>query len=229
MNRKQFHGAPYNPRTLDRRARAKLEKNLRRIGLIQPIVVNLRTNNIIAGHQRIALIDSIENRDDYEIDVSVCDLSEEEEKTQNIAMNNQAMMGTWNTGALESLLKDINREALPDTGFDPTDIAMYFPDDTLAPMFALEKQPESVKESLDEIDKIAKIKEDKKRAKESAKEVDTEVYSVVRFESREQQMRFHSLCGADQNTKYIDGDRVFRLLGDVLNDEGNLCPTQELE
>jgi hypothetical protein len=223
MNRADFHGAPYNPRTLDRHAKAKLEKNLKKVGLLQPIVVNSATRNVVAGHQRLKLLDSIEGKQDYDLDVALVDLTEKEERTQNVFMNNASAMGSWDTTALEALLKDVDRSDLPDTGFDATDLQIYFNDDIVAPMFSESKQPDAVKDAMDEIDeisnaadnakKIEKIKEDKKRARESAKDVDTEIFSVVCFASRAYQTRFVELCGSDSNARYVDGAAVFRLLG----------------
>ncbi len=215
VNRADIHGAPYNPRTIDRHAKAKLEKNLRSVGLLQPIVVNRRTMNVVSGHQRLATIDAIEGCGDYVLDVSMVELSDKEEKAQNVFMNNVDAMGTWDTVALESLLKDIGKEAIPDTGFDAMSLASIdvFDDLALEPMFAEEAQPAPVKDALAEIDKIAAIKQAKKAGGKEQKN-DSDCYAVVVFANREEQMRFVKRCGCEESARYVDGAAVWRLIGE---------------
>lgn len=202
--------------------------------------MNRRTGNIVSGHQRLAAIDVIEGRGDYDLDVAMVDLSDLEERTQNVFMNNGAAMGAWDTEMLEALLRDIDKDALPDTGFDAVDLSVLFNDDRLAPLFAEKAQPAAVLETLAELDAIASvgaeeraaeqakkdaeqaakkeaqmaaIKEAKKAARESADEVDTECYAVVVFKDRAEQTRFVTKCGVDPSSRYVDGAAVWRLLG----------------
>ena len=42
-----------NPRTIGGKALTGLEKSIRRFGLVEPIVWNERTGNIVGGHQRL--------------------------------------------------------------------------------------------------------------------------------------------------------------------------------
>lgn len=72
--------APYNPRKINDKQRAGLRKNLKRVGLIQPIVWNENTGNIVSGHQRIAILDDLMGTSDYEIDVTCVSLDEKTER-----------------------------------------------------------------------------------------------------------------------------------------------------
>jgi ParB-like chromosome segregation protein Spo0J len=49
----KLHGAAYNPRTINDGAMKGLEASMDRWGLVQPIVWNKRTNNVVGGHQRL--------------------------------------------------------------------------------------------------------------------------------------------------------------------------------
>lgn len=53
-SRDRIKNALYNPRTIDRFARQKLEADLKKVGLLAPLTVNRRTGNIVGGHQRLA-------------------------------------------------------------------------------------------------------------------------------------------------------------------------------
>ena len=60
VSRTELKNAPYNPREIDEKAKKRLKKVLMKIGLVEPIVWNKRTKNIVGGHQRISILDSLE-------------------------------------------------------------------------------------------------------------------------------------------------------------------------
>jgi hypothetical protein len=75
IHRKQIKNAPYNPRQIDDHARKKLKENIKKKGLLDALVWNKRTGNLVSGHQRISILDDIAGTDKYLLDVSVVDLS----------------------------------------------------------------------------------------------------------------------------------------------------------
>jgi hypothetical protein len=46
-------GAPYNPRRITDEELLRLRKSLRRFGLVDPVIVNRRSDRIVGGHQRV--------------------------------------------------------------------------------------------------------------------------------------------------------------------------------
>ncbi len=126
-HRSRIQGAPYNPRTLSDAARAKLRANLDvdagGVGLLDPLTVNRRTGNLVSGHQRLAILDALEGREDYSIDVSVVELSDKQEREQNIFFNQRGAQGDWDAKLLGQMLPGLSIAA---TGFD---------DVTLRPLF----------------------------------------------------------------------------------------------
>ena len=94
--------APYNPRTIDRHAQKLLSENLSREGLVMPLVVNLTTGNLVAGHQRLKDIDAKEGYPkktaDYEMDYAVIQVTEKREKELNLFLNNSASQGSVRFG-----------------------------------------------------------------------------------------------------------------------------------
>ena len=93
VNRRDIHGADYNPRKIDDRAKKKLHRFLKDNGLWSPLVLNRRTMTLVSGHQRLSCMDAILRRDDYELTMSIVDVDEKTEVTGNIFMNNQEAMG----------------------------------------------------------------------------------------------------------------------------------------
>ncbi len=111
--------AAYNPRIELMSGDTEYE-NLRRsiisYGMIIPIVWNKRTNRVVGGHQRLTVL---ENEGQTEVDVSVVDLNEIQEKQLNVALNK--VEGSWDEEKLVSLLVELGEDATL-TGFTQQEI-----------------------------------------------------------------------------------------------------------
>lgn len=125
VNRKDIHGAEYNPRRIDPDTEKRLRQELRDVGMLQPIVVTRRTGNIVGGHQRIKAMDAILRRDDYDLTVAMIDVDEREEVKANILLNNPAVQGDWDVFKLGDLKLefDFNPDEL---GFGLQDALVLF-------------------------------------------------------------------------------------------------------
>ena len=94
----------------------KLARSLDKFGCVEPIVWNERTGNVVGGHQRLKVLIAA---GETELDVSVVNLSDADEKALNIALNKIA--GEWDTTALTELLQELSADSSIDetlTGFD---------------------------------------------------------------------------------------------------------------
>lgn len=111
--------AAYNPRIELIPGDTEYE-NLRRsittYGLIIPVVWNKRTNRVVGGHQRLTVL---ENEGETEVDVSVVDLDETQERQLNVALNK--IEGGWDEEKLAALLAELGDDA-PLTGFTQAEI-----------------------------------------------------------------------------------------------------------
>ena len=76
--------APYNPRKISESELGLLRQSLREFGLVQPVIVNAQTGNIVGGHQRV-LAAQMELISD--LDVVWVDLDPTREKQLNLALN----------------------------------------------------------------------------------------------------------------------------------------------
>ena len=101
--------AAYNPRIELIPGDTEYE-NLRRsittYGLIIPVVWNKRTNRAVGGHQRLTVL---ENEGETEVDVSVVDLDETQERQLNVALNK--VEGGWDEEKLGDLLAELGEDA----------------------------------------------------------------------------------------------------------------------
>jgi hypothetical protein len=126
-------GAPYNPRRITDEELLRLRKSLRRFGLVDPVIVNRRSDRIVGGHQRVvaAAAEGIEA-----MPVAYVDLDEIEERSLNLSLNK--ISGEWDEILLADLLLELEKMGadLADTGFSDADLdaAMgWQPDEVDAP------------------------------------------------------------------------------------------------
>jgi hypothetical protein len=115
--------ADYNPRSMRPSAFAKLKDSLERFGMVDPLVVNANTGTLVGGHQRLRAAMELgwEN-----VPVIEVELSEDEEKALNIALNNAEISGQWNTPKLAEILTGLKgSELLTATGFDEHQVAQF--------------------------------------------------------------------------------------------------------
>ena len=91
------------------------------------IVWNESTSNLVAGHQKVGIMDEVNrynpetHENDYKIRVEVVNLTEKEEKEQNLFMNNRSVQGEFDDDMLIKLLGDIEYQ---NAGFDDFDMEM---------------------------------------------------------------------------------------------------------
>jgi ParB-like chromosome segregation protein Spo0J len=103
---KQIKLAKYNPRKTLKPgdpAYEKLKKAIARFDLVEPLVWNKRSANLVGGHQRLRVL---KDRGDKTVQVSVVDLEERDEKALNLALNKHA--GEWDNAMLSDLLAELN-------------------------------------------------------------------------------------------------------------------------
>ena len=116
--------AAYNPRKRlepGEKEYEALKGSIERWGLVDPLVVNARTGNLISGHQRYHILT---NLGETETDAVVVDLDERQEKLLNVAMNK--VEGQWDYGKLETLLSEFETDEILFTGFSEGEIATLF-------------------------------------------------------------------------------------------------------
>ena len=193
INRQQIKNAPYNPRVISNEAKKKLRANFREVGLLSPIVWNVRTGNIVAGHQRIDALDTLEKTFDYTMKVARVDLDEKTEKQQNVFMNNPEAQGDFDIEKLEVMAKDAEL-SMEKMGFQAADMYRLFGVDSLD-SDEMAKVSNRLHAMRDAYDNITKRNEDKN---------DVNFYLVVVFKNYEERAAFTEKFGFDDN-RYLDG------------------------
>jgi hypothetical protein len=209
IHRRQIKNAPYNPRQIDDHARKKLKENLKAVGLLDPLVWNKSTSNLVSGHQRLSIIDALEGTDDYTMDVAVVELTGKVEKEQNVFFNNPSAQGTYDVDGLGKMLTE-DKVDYKKAGFDDMDLQLIFEDtDYVVSMFDTDDAPKSVKDDLEQLKEIQRMKRERKEHRERDQEAnDPEFYAVVVFPDRAAQGQFMERVGMNRNDRYVDGVRL---------------------
>lgn len=210
-----------NPRTIDRHARKKLRESVKK-GLVEPLVWNRRTGNLVSGHQRLSILDEDFGGTDYTLDVSAIDVSEADERTLNVRLNNTALTGSYDFGALQAMLADASVPIDPkDFAFDALDLAELMPDVGAGKLF--DSANDAAAPEIDRIEamqppadlatreaEIAKIKAAKLGSKTRGREADSaEFYAVFVGRTSADVVRLLDLLSLDKTQRYHDIDVLF--------------------
>ena len=138
--------ATYNPRIMSIEETEKLEKNLQEFGLVDPIIINLKNNQIIGGHQRYKILQKEQEKTGKQKEFTLIQMGdigrvfldedmyindENHEKALNIALNK--ISGEWDYSKLESILDDLQKIhfKMDLTGFDINLSNLIFYDGTI--------------------------------------------------------------------------------------------------
>lgn len=103
----------YNPRIELQKGMKEYEdikESIEKFGIVEPLVFNERTNRLVSGHQRLNILKELGYE---EVEVSVVNLSEEDERKLNIALNK--ITGRWDYPKLYNILSSL--KTLSHTGF----------------------------------------------------------------------------------------------------------------
>ncbi|HHT9138066.1 MAG TPA: DNA methyltransferase, partial [Candidatus Wunengus sp. YC60] len=121
---KNINPATYNPR-VDLKPGDQdyenLKKSIDTFGLVEPLVWNKRSGNLVGGHQRFKILTAAGFS---EIEVSVVALDPVQEKALNLALNK--IQGAWDSDKLAALVEELTK--IPDfdiglTGFDLPEVS----------------------------------------------------------------------------------------------------------
>lgn len=118
--------AEYNPRVALRPGDPEYEKlkaSVCDLGIIDPLVWNETTGNLVGGHQRLQVLT---DEGFAEAPVFVVHLSAEKEKQANIALNK--ITGRWDATKLRAVLESLDPAVVRLAGFDAKDLRELYAD-----------------------------------------------------------------------------------------------------
>lgn len=223
INRSEINLADYNPRSISAETRKKLKQNIKKNGLLGDLVYNLRTKTLVSGHQRISVLDELNNYpdNDYLVKVEAIDVDEQREKELNILLNNPNAMGNWDYDILATIIPDIDYknagltdEDLQLIGIDftlQTEAEQSITDDINSLIAPVQNQKEAVKHAkkeLSQAEKIAHNKDVKAQVMQDAqdKAENMESYVMISFDDFKSKAAFMERFGFDRREKFVKGE-----------------------
>jgi hypothetical protein len=201
--------AGYNPRKMSDSNYRRLKTGIGKLGLLGPIIWNVRTGHVVGGHQRLKVSDGLMRGKAYQLQVSQVDLSLKEEKEANLLLNNTSAQGEWEFDKLEDLLSDeADPIDLTAAGFDASDVYRMFGADPLdaEAMRELSEKLQAVRDTFDH-----KIIADKKFVED--------FYLVVVFKDHTDRLVFLNALALDDN-RYQDGRVLAALIREKRDELG---------
>ena len=140
INITDINEADYNPRTISDDEMTKLENSITEFGFVDPMIINLKNNKLIGGHQRYnALLSLNMKKGNFAEELNLVELgdigwvfpdmdlkieSEQHEKALNIALNK--ISGAWDNEKLFTLLEELEYDdmGIELTGFTDEEMEM---------------------------------------------------------------------------------------------------------
>ena len=218
--------AHYNPRTITKEQLDRLKKAVREFGDLGGIIKNIRTGNLVGGHQRVKVIpkDAIIEKttltetsrtgtvahgyiviDNEKYSYREVDWDEKKEKAANIAAN--AHGGDWDEQKLNDILKELSADINLDIdliGFDLADVHQILGDDFKS------SSADKLMELSDQLRAArATFQEVQKKLEETDDVIDS--YLVVCFKGYKERKVFTDKLGLSDN-RYVDGRTLQKYL-----------------
>lgn len=204
IKRSEIKNAPYNPRYIDEENRKRLKKGLVKFGLVETLVWNKRTGNLVSGHQRLSIMDELEKSQDYELTVSAIDVDKKEEMELNVQLNNTSMMGDFDIDSLTEMA--LEGADIENMGFSEADIDIMFGDSDLVDLYQDTNTAKEAKGTLKD------IKKDRSEMVEKQKEEnDASYYFMVVCQSSDEREKLFKKMGVPFSEEFITADMLKRL------------------
>lgn len=223
IQRSEINLADYNPRSISAETRKKLKQNIKKNGLLGGLVYNLRTKTLVSGHQRISVLDELNDYpdNDYLVKVEAIDVDEQREKELNVWFNNTSVQGQWDYDMLAQIIPDIDYknagltdEDLQLIGIDftmQTEEEQSITDDInnlIAPVQNQKEAAKQAKKELSQAEKVAHNKEVKAQVMQDAQEKaeNMESYVMVSFDTYKAKAAFMERFGFDKRERFVKGE-----------------------
>lgn len=212
--RHELRPHPKNPRTIGKKQEQRLRGKVKDVGLVQPLIWNRRTGHLVGGHQRMEVLDRLEKynaltrENDYQLDVSACELSDSQELEMLVFLNNPSAGGMFDL----DLLADLNLSAGIDfagMGFDQIDVDLMFDGDArFSHLFEDDDEVAASKDKIAEVKAARAAGVEKMQAENSA-----EFYFVVVCRDDEERSECMKRLGVPVHEQFVSGDAVLGATG----------------
>lgn len=217
IKRSEITLSNYNPRKISDKARKLLKQNIKSNGLLGGLVWNRTTSNLVSGHQRLTIMDELQDypAKDYIVRVEVVEMDLKTEMQQNVFMNSKNGQGDFDSRLLANMLPDIDYKL---AGLDDADLKIMNLDTPgidlgqaagIQTDFAKMDAPNEAAKAANK-EKVKAAKADIKANIEN--KVEGEPYVILNFDNFDNKAQFMERFGLDHYEKYIKGEQFTEIL-----------------
>lgn len=98
----ELKASPYNPRKITPSALDGLTRSIETFGMVEPIIVNTRSGQVVGGHQRLEALKRLGIEETPVVEV---DLDDTNERALNLALNNPGLQGSFSDDVTALLME----------------------------------------------------------------------------------------------------------------------------
>lgn len=216
IKRSLINFAPYNPKVHSKDSIRQQQKNFKQVGFLGGIVWNEATGNLVSGHKRIMVFDLEYKYDgtektDYDVKVEKVNLTETQEKEQNIFMDSQDARTKIDNSLLTRLIPEIDYKnaGISDTTIERLNIE--FPSFKWGETKEIKEDNRTLEKIKEDQDKVKALR--KNIGKDKDKERLQTHFSIV-FKTYEEKAEFLEAVGINGDDIIIDGKYFIKQLNE---------------
>ncbi len=213
IKRSQINFAEYNSKHHTDASIKEMQKNFKQVAFLGGMVWNRTTGNLVSGHKRLMAMDLInkyDGKNDYEVKVEAIELTEKQEKEQNVWMDARSTNTPQDLTLLAEILPEID---IANTGLTEQDlnlIQIEVPNFTFGDSDAIIQNIETTKQDYEQ--KKQKLIEAKKTLKGNVKNMQQEAlqkadtYVILSFDNSDNKAEFMERFGYNTQENIIKGE-----------------------
>lgn len=207
LKRSQITLAHYNPRKISAEARKQLKANIKRLGMMGGVIWNEATGNLVGGHQKVSILDEINKypANDYDITVEKVNLTDKEEKEQNIFLNSKSVQGEFDSDLMANIITDIDPIL---AGLDEYDLTMLSLDTPSVDFTDIIKKADMLTPPSSPLTKEEVKAKKEKYSQEVDEKWEGEPTVILSFDSFQNKAEFMEALGKGLYDKIIKGEEV---------------------
>lgn len=215
IKRSQINFAPYNPKKHSKEAIEQQKDNFKRIGFLGGIVWNSLTGNLVSGHKRIMAQDLYYGYDgtaqtDYDVKIEAIELTEKQEKEQNIYMDAKRVNTPQDYELLALILPEIEIENTGLTDYDLKIVESLVPDFHIGNNEQILQDSNELKKDYNE--RKQEIKDLKKAIKNDISENQQPSYFTITFKTYTEKAEFLEGMGINGDKTFVTGEEFIEHL-----------------
>ncbi len=171
------------------------------------VIWNEATGNLVGGHQKVSILDEINKypTNDYDITVEKVNLTDKEEKEQNIFLNSKSVQGEFDSDLMANIITDIDPIL---AGLDEYDLTMLSLETPSVDFTDIIKKADLLTPPAEPLTKDQIKAKKEKYSADVDEKWEGEPTVILSFDSFQNKAEFMEALGKDLYDKIIKGEEI---------------------